>query len=218
MRWPLALFIFFVMSSLKHFLLFVLLFSAISFAIPVSWGTATSDTVFSRHIRFASGENSYIVVERGCKSEWIKQDSLIGENLSQDSLLSILYGRGPSPDSTAIYEGWANSCAEYSSKQSADGRTAILGSVIFALLGSALTFGIDYDHLGTAIAGRSFGIVFLIISPFAFLAGVDEIFAASEQRKLGNRYRENANRYRLNLVPSINLQEPGGGLLLQVGF
>jgi hypothetical protein len=213
-----CVFYFLSMSSLKQILLFVLLFSAVSFAIPVSWGTATSDTIFSYDTGNENGEYSYIVVKRGCKMQFIKQDSLIGENLSQDSLLSILYGRVPSPDSAAIYEGWANSCAEYASKQSIDGRQLIGISAIFALLGAALTFGVDYDYLGTAIAGRFFGIDFLILSPIVILAGVSEISAASRQKELGTRYKEKANRYRLNIMPAINLREPGGGLLLQVGF
>lgn len=135
-----CVFYFLSMSSLKQILLFVLLFSAVSFAFPVSWGTATSDTIFSRNTGNENGEYSYIVVKRGCKMQFIKQDSLIGENLSQDSLLSILYGRVPSPDSAAIYEGWANSCVEYSSKQSNDGWFGISASVVFATLGIALTF------------------------------------------------------------------------------
>ena len=213
-----CVFYFFAMFSSKKILLFVLLFSAVSFAIPVSWGLATTDTVFSHDTGNENGEFSYIVVKRGCKTEWVKQDSLVGKNLPQDSLLSILYGSVPSPDSAAIYEGWANSCAEYSSKRSIDGWKLIGASVAFAALGTALTFLVDYDYLGTAIAGRSFGIGFLILSPFSFWVGSSEISNGSRQKDLGNRYREKANRYRLNLMPAINLREPGGGLLLQMGF
>ena len=213
-----CVFYFLSMSSLKQILLFVLLFSAVSFAIPVSWGTATSDTIFSYDTGNENGEYSYIVVKRGCKMQFVKQDSLIGENLSQDSLLSILYGSVPSPDSAAIYEGWANSCAEYSLKQSTDGwKVAVLGGALTAF-GTALTFFVDYDNLGTAIAGRTVGISFLFVGPVALLAGVSEISAASRQKELGKRYKEKANRYRLNIMPAINLREPGGGLLLQLGF
>lgn len=213
-----CVFYFLSMSSLKQILLFVLFFSAVSFAIPVSWGTATSDTIFSYDTGNENGEYSYIVVKRGCKMQFIKQDSLIGENLSQDSLLSILYGRVPSPDSAAIYEGWANSCAEYASKQSIDGWQLIGISAIFALLGAALTFGVDYDYLGTAIAGRTIGIGFLIVSPFEFWLGSSAISNASRQKELGKRYKEKAERYKLSVTPAINLQEPGGGLFLQLGF
>ena len=205
-----CVFYFLSMSSLKQILLFVLLFSAVSFAFPVSWGTATSETIFSYDTGNENGEYSYIVVKRGCKMQFVKQDSLIGENLSQDSLLSILYGSDPSPDSAAIYEGWANSCAEYSLKQSTDGwKVAVLGGALTAF-GTALTFFVDYDNL--------VGISFLIVGPVALLTGVSEISAASRQKELGKRYKEKANRYRLNIMPAINLREPGGGLLLQLGF
>lgn len=209
------------MNALFKYLIIALVFCcdfAFGISYPVSWGQATSDTVFSYDTGHEKGDYSYIVIERGCKSEWIKQDSLIGENLPQDSLLSILYGRVPSPDSAAIYEGWANSCVEYSSKQSNDGWFGISASVVFATLGIALTFLIDYDHLGTAIAGRSYGIGFLYLSPFVFWMGSSQISSASKQKNLGKRYREKANQYRLNIMPSINLHEPGGGIMMHLGF
>ncbi|MBR4784532.1 MAG: hypothetical protein IK012_04675 [Fibrobacter sp.] len=207
------------MTSLKHFLLFVLLFSALSFAVPVSYGTAYTDTVFVTRV---SSEKSYIAVRHGCRTDWIKQDSVLDKDLPQDSLLSILYGSAPSSDSVAIYEGWANSCAEYSSKQSIDGWKVIGAGVALATLGTVLTFFVDYDHLGTAIAGRTIGIGFLIVSPFEFWLGSSAISNASRQKELGKRYKEKAERYKerykLSIAPAINLQEPGGGLFMQLGF
>lgn len=93
------------MSNLKHILLLILFFSAASFAVPVSYGMASTDTV--RVINMGSEPpHSAIVVNRGCRSEFFKQDSLIDKNLPQDSLLSLVYGNVPSPDSADIYRGW----------------------------------------------------------------------------------------------------------------
>jgi hypothetical protein len=206
------------MFCLKHILLLILLFCGWALAIPVSYGMATSDTV---QVVNAGVKHpfSFIVVDRGCRSEWIKQDSLIDKNLSQDSLLALAYGNVPSPDSADIYRGWSNSCQEYSSKRFREGWQLVGISAAFAALGVVLTFVVDYDHLGTAILGRTFGIAsMLTLVPVTFSWGVSDISGSSEQKEQGLRYKEKADLYKLRVAPAINLREPGGGLLLQLGF
>ncbi|GEM_PF-5738171 len=123
-----------------------------SFAVPVSYGMATSDTV---KVVDLGVENPYsaIVVSRGCRSEYIKQDSLIDKNLPQDSLLSMVYGNVPSPDSADIYRGWSDNCQKYASERFESGWKSIALGVVSVAVGVTLTFIVDYDHLGTAIAG-----------------------------------------------------------------
>jgi len=206
------------MFCLKHILLLILLFCGWALAIPVSCGMATSDTV---QVVNAGVKHpfSFIVVDRGCRSEWIKQDSLIDKNLSQDSLLALAYGNVPSPDSADIYRGWSNSCQESSSKRFREGWQLVGISAAFAALGVVLTFVVDYDHLGTAILGRTFGIAsMLTLVPVTFSWGVSDISGSSEQKEQGLRYKEKADLYKLRVAPAINLREPGGGLLLQLGF
>ena len=211
-----CVFYFFSMSSLKQILLFVLLFSAVSFAVPVSYGTAYTDTVFVTRV---SSEKSYIAVRHGCRTDWIKQDSVLDKNLPQDSLLSLVYGNVPSPDSADIYRGWSQSCQQYSSKRFREGWQLIGVAAVFAALGVTLTFVVDYEHLGTAILGRTFGIASLLtLVPVSFTWGTSSISGSSKQKEQGERYMEKAERYKLSVTPAINLREPGGGLLLQLGF
>lgn len=193
-----------------------------SFAVPVSYGMATSDTVKVIDLGIEN-PHSAIVVERGCRSEFFKQDSVIDKNLPQDSLLSLVYGNVPSPDSADIYRGWGNSCQQYSSKRLGSGWQTIALGVAFAALGVTLTFVIDYDYMGTAILGRTLGIgTLLTVVPFAFTWGVSDISGSSAQKELGKRYMEKAeqykDRYKISVAPAINLREPGGGLLVQLGF
>ena len=154
-----------------------------SFAVPVSYGMATSDTV---KVVDLGVENPYsaIVVSRGCRSEYIKQDSLIDKNLPQDSLLSMVYGNVPSPDSADIYRGWSQSCQQYSSKRFREGWQLIGVAAVSAALGVTLTFVVDYEHLGTAILGRTFGIAW-----FLFLSRGEHLVFLDRQSK---RNRVNA--------------------------
>ena len=222
MRKLLALFIFFVMTSLKHILLLLLSFSAMSFAVPVSYGMGTTDTVKVIKVG-VEHPHSFIVVDRGCRSEYIKQDSVIDENLPQDSLLSLVYGNVPSPDSADIYNGWGKSCEKYSSERLVSGWKSIALGVVSVAVGVTLTFIVDYDHLGTAIAGRTFGIATLLtLVPVTFSLGASDISGSSAQKEQGKRYMEKAeqykDRYKISVAPAINLREPGGGLLVQFGF
>ena len=93
----------------------------------------------------------------------------------------------------------------------------------FAAIGVTLTFVIDYDHLGTAILGRTFGIGTLVtVVPFAFMLGASDISGSSEQKEQGLRYKEKAERfkerYKISIAPTINMREPGGGLFMRLGF
>ncbi len=206
------------MFCLKHILLFIVLLCGWSFAIPVSYGMAISDTVQVINMGIEH-PHSAIVVSRGCRSEWIKQDSLIDKNLPQDSLLSLVYGNVPSLDSADIYRGWSNSCQEYSSRRFREGWQLVGLSAVFAALGVTLTFVVDYDHLGTAIAGRIFGIGTLVtLVPVTFMWGVSDFSGSSEQKEQGQRYLDKAERYKLRVTPAINLREPGGGLFVQFGL
>jgi hypothetical protein len=210
------------MTSLKHILLLLLFFSAMSFAVPVSYGMGTTDTVKVIKVG-VEHPHSFIVVDRGCRSEYIKQDSVIDENLPQDSLLSLVYGNVPSPDSADIYNGWGKSCEKYSSERLVSGWKSIALGVVSVAVGVTLTFIVDYDHLGTAIAGRTFGIATLLtLVPVTFSLGASDISGSSAQKEQGKRYMEKAeqykDRYKISVAPAINLQEPGGGLLVQLGF
>ena len=207
---------------MKQILLFLLLLCGWSFAIPVSYGMSTSDTVKVVDLG-VENPHSAIVVSRGCRSEYIKQDSLIDKNLPQDSLLSLVYGNVPSPDSADIYRGWSQSCQQYSSKRFREGWQLIGVAAVSAALGVTLTFVVDYEHLGTAILGRTFGIASLLtLVPFSFTWGTSSISGSSKQKEQGKRYMEKAeqykDRYKISVAPAINLREPGGGLLVQLGF
>lgn len=58
---------------------------------------------------------------------------------------------------------------------------------------------------------------FYALKPFAIFI-VSDISGSSEQREMGKRYMEKAERYKIGIAPAINLREPDGGLLLHVGF
>ena len=58
----------------------------------------------------------------------------------------------------------------------------------------------------------------LTLVPVTFSWGVSDISGSSEQKEQGLRYKEKADLYKLRVAPAINLREPGGGLLLQLGF
>ena len=88
--------------------------------------------------------------------------------------------------SADIYSGWSNSCQQYSSRRLREGWQLVGLSAAFAALGVTLTFIVDYDHLGTAILGRTFGIASLLtLVPVTFSWGVSDISGSSEQKEQG---------------------------------
>ena len=88
----------------------------------------------------------------------------------------------------------------------------------FAALGVYLTFLHDYDYVGTAALGRTFGVMSLICVPMLVSMGISHFVQSSRQRDLGKFYKKEAERFKLHISPTINFEEPGGGLLLQLGF
>ena len=210
------------MNALFKYLVIALAFySEFAFGIsyPVSYGTSSRDTVYVVDWSSNAGEKgSYIVVERGCRDNWVKQDSSVDKNLPQDSLLAKVYGNIPSPDSVALYEAWANECGHSVSGNIKDGFASILADIGFAALGVYLTFLHDYDYVGTAALGRTFGVMSLICVPMFVSMGISHFVQSSRQRDLGKFYKKEAERFKLHISPTINFEEPGGGLLLQLGF
>lgn len=199
---------FFILS-----ILLVLLSSTFSFAVPVSYGLSEQDSVY------VSKNGNYIVVSRGCEERYYKQSAPVDSSLSRDSLLARVFGNKPFQDSIGLYEAWSKNCERYADKSLTESRA--LGGIGFAALATLGTVFIliDYEHTGSAIAGYSLGGAlygfagYLLIKTFFF-----ENTHVEKQRALGNRYKEEAERRRLLIAPSINFQEPGGGLLMQYNF
>ena len=201
------------MNALFKYLIIALAYCgdfAFGISYPVSYGTATKDTVYAH--------GKYIVVERGCRLNIVKQDSSVNENLPQDSLLAKVYGNIPSSDSVALYEAWANECDHSVSGNIKDGFLSILTDIGFAALGVYLTFLHDYDYVGTAVLGRTYGVMLLICVPMVVSMGIHHFAQSSRQRDLGKFYKKESERFKLHVSPTINFNEPGGGLMLQLGF
>lgn len=204
---------------MRVFLFCLFFLCEFSFAIVVSNDIADTTKV----VNIIGSRNSEVLVTRGCRTKWIKLDTLLDENTSQDSLLSVLYGNVPSPDSLALYDAWADSCHTYVSKKSREGYETIAYGVGVTALGIFLTFFVDYNHLWTAILGRTFGIGTLAtLTPLSFILASQSFYQSPKEiergKKLEKRYRENADRFRLRIAPSIDLREPGGGVFMQLGF
>lgn len=98
---------------MRVFLFCLFFLCEFSFAIVVSNDIADTTKV----VNIIGSRNSEVLVTRGCRTKWIKLDTLLDENTSQDSLLSVLYGNVPSSDSLALYDAWADSCHTYVSKK-----------------------------------------------------------------------------------------------------
>ena len=187
--------------------------SAFGISYPVSYGTASKDTVY-----VVGQKHQSIVVERGCRSNTFKQDSPVDENSPRDSLLARVYGNVPYPDSAGLYNAWADDCEKSVSGNITDGLTYIPIDIIFAAFGVYFTFLHNYDHVGTAVLGRTFGVISLLCVPMLVSAGISHFSQSSKQRDLGKFYRKESERFSILVSPAINYQEPGGGVMLQVGF
>lgn len=210
------------MNVLFKYLIILLAFcSGFAFGIsyPVSYGTSSSDTVYVDDWWNNAGEKgNSIVVERGCRYSSFKQDSIVDKNLPRDSLLARVYGNNPSPDSAALYEAWGNECEKSVKGGLSDGLFYIPVTVTIAAIGTYLTFFHDYDYLGTAILGRTYGIMSLISVPTFIYAAIHVFSRSSKQHDLGKFYKNESERFKFRVSPTINFSEPGGGLFLQLGF
>lgn len=56
------------------------------------------------------------------------------------------------------------------------------------------------------------------MAAYSIADGVFSAVISSKQRNLGKFYKKEAERFKLNVAPMINFNEPGGGLFLQLGF
>ena len=79
---------------------------------------------------------------------------------------------------------------------------------------------VDYDYTATKILGRGSGVLFLATG-IAFLSvdiisSIIWLFAPPDERI--QKYEEREKAWKLRVTPTINFNEPGGGLLLQLGF
>ncbi|MCK9183521.1 MAG: hypothetical protein M0P13_11685 [Fibrobacteraceae bacterium] len=199
------------MKKLK--LLSVLLLAGAAEAIPINYGTSFHDTVT------VSNSKEDIIVERGCKERWIKQDSTIEENLTEEQLLARVYGAAQLKDSSAIYGAWQDSCTSYAGKETREGLILIPATVvIYGLLGSYATFIHDYDYAATAVLGRTFGVTSLLVTALGVSWGVSELITAHKQRNHAKDYESAVHRWKLRVTPAINFQKPGGGFFIQFRF
>lgn len=193
----------------KRFIILLALCSGCAVAVP--YGLVYHDTVYVNDSR------EHIVVERGCKHIWSNRGFPLDETLPQDSLLAMVYGSDVSPDSAGLYEKWGNQCLEYADMRAIEIWGIPIG-IVLGGLGTYLTFYVDYEHAGTAILGRTFGVWGLLVAAYSIADGVFSAVISSKQRNLGKFYKKEAERFKLNVAPMINFNEPGGGLFLQLGF
>ena len=91
-------------------------------------------------------------------------------------------------------------------------------TITTAAIGTYLTFFHDYDYLDTAILGRTYGIMSLICVPTFIYAAILVFSRSSKQHDLGKFYKNESERFKFRVSPTINFSEPGGGLFMQLGF
>ncbi len=163
---------------------------------------------------------SCIVVSRGCREEHFALDEFVDASESEESLLARVYGSEPLQDSSQIYRQWASSCKkEETRKKTSTWLYAFLAGGLCTAAGIGL-FHIDYEHSATKVLGKGLGGVFLVTG-IAFLsvdivAPIVWLFKSPDERV--QKYEERENAWKLRVAPAINFSEPGGGLMLLLGF
>ncbi|WP_143151987.1 hypothetical protein [Fibrobacter sp. UWR3] len=163
---------------------------------------------------------SCIVVARGCREEYFAVNEKVDPSESNESLLARVYGAEPLQDSSKVYGQWASDCKQEESRRHTG---TWLYSFLVGGLSTAAGIGllyVDYDNSATKILGRGTGVLFLVTG-IAFLsvdiiAPIYWLFKSPDERV--QKYEEREKAWKLRLAPAINLQQPGGGLLLQLGF
>ena len=187
-----------------------------------------SDTVFVEdsnamekgYSRCDTGAQSCIVVARGCREEYFAVNEKVDPNEPKESLLARVYGAEPLPDSSRIYAQWASDCKEKESRRKTS--TWLYNFFVGGLLTAAGIglFYVDYDYTATKVIGRGLGGYMLLCGGIFLsadiIAPIYWLFKSPDERV--QKYEEREKAWKLRLAPAINLQQPGGGLLLQLGF
>lgn len=201
-----------MMKSCKIVLLLLFFFSGLANAFSIQF--PAHDTVYVER-----GIPSHIVVARGCFEKSFPVDEEIGENETQEQLLARIYGSEPLADSSAVYKAWAESC--YSVKRSGTATILIFSATAVSIASGFLLYNHDYDNRTTEGIGTVSGAILLttgfisLIASLIYLILPDVSHLFHEQ---GAIYNEKAEKWKLRVTPTINFNEPGGGLLLQLGF
>ena len=163
---------------------------------------------------------SNIVVSRGCREEHFTLDEFVDASESEESLLARVYGSEPLHDSSGIYRQWASNCKkEETRRKTGVWLHAFLAGGLCTAAGIGL-LSIDYEHTATKVLGKGLGWLYLV-SGIAFLsvdivAPIVWLFKSPDERV--QKYEEREKAWKLRVAPAINFSEPGGGLLLQLGF
>ena len=163
---------------------------------------------------------SCIVVSRGCREEHFTLDEFVDASESEESLLARVYGSEPLQDSSGIYRQWASNCKkEETRRKTGVWLHAFLAGGLCTAAGIGL-LSIDYEHTATKVLGKGLGWLYLV-SGIAFLsvdivAPIVWLFKSPDERV--QKYEEREKAWKLRVAPAINFSEPGGGLLLQLGF
>ncbi|WP_297948483.1 hypothetical protein [uncultured Fibrobacter sp.] len=218
---------FFLFAKIRYVILYVLVCGACCFAaydpspiLPDTVFVEDSIAVEEGYSRCDTGAQSCIVVGRGCREEYFAVNEKIDPNEPEDSLLARVYGAEPLQDSSRIYGQWASNCKE---EQTRGFSGALLYGLFVGGLSTAVGIGllyVDYDYTATKILGRGSGVLFLATG-IAFLSvdiigSIIWLFAPPDERI--QKYEEREKAWKLRVTPTINFNEPGGGLLLQLGF
>lgn len=207
-----------MINSCKAFLLLFLLFASLANAAYDPNPIPEVDTVYVA--REKSSTN--IIVVRGCSENVFPVSEEIGENETQEQLLARVYGSEPLADSSAVYKAWADSCKRAESRSRS-------GVIIYGLTMGALSTGMgallffpDFDNkvvkgIGKVVGGGLMvtGGLYLAVSLATLVVSV---FAHDAPSEKVSTYNQQAEKWKLRVTPTINFNEPGGGLILQLGF
>ena len=207
-----------MINSCKAFLLLFLLFASLANAAYDPNPIPEVDTVYVA--REKSSAN--IIVVRGCSENVFPVSEEIGENETQEQLLARVYGSEPLADSSAVYKAWADSCKRAESRSRS-------GVIIYSLTMGALSTGMgallffpDFDNnvvkgFGKVVGGGLMvtGGLYLAVSLATLVVSV---FAHDAPSEKVSTYNQQAEKWKLRVTPTINFNEPGGGLILQLGF
>jgi hypothetical protein len=207
-----------MINSCKAFLLLFFLFASLANAAYDPNPIPEVDTVYVA--REKSSTN--IIVVRGCSENVFPVSEEIGENETQEQLLARVYGSEPLADSSAVYKAWADSCKRAESRSRS-------GVIIYSLTMGALSTGMgallffpDFDNnvvkgIGKVVGGGLMvtGGLYLAVSLATLVVSV---FAHDAPSEKVSTYNQQAEKWKLRVTPTINFNEPGGGLILQLGF
>ena len=174
-----------------------------------------------------NAERAWIVVRRGCSEETFPVTEKIPYNATQEQLLALVYGSQPLEDSSEVYRDYARSCMElHAAGDASDGWLYVIFGAVYGVpatfLGKYLIFR-DYDYMSTAILGRVSGAFFLVTGGFMVLFGAIALIPSimslfDESPRQAEIYNKKYEKWKLRVTPTINFNEPGGGLFMQMSF